>query len=34
MPLAQIYTLRDGLITHIDLFTQPEDALKAVGLAK
>jgi ketosteroid isomerase-like protein len=29
---AMIFTLRDGLVTLIEIFVDPSEALKAVGL--
>ena len=32
MLLAQVFTLRDGLQTRMEMYADPAEALKAVGL--
>jgi ketosteroid isomerase-like protein len=34
VPLALVYTLRDGLITRCEEYLDPDEALEAVGLAE
>jgi hypothetical protein len=33
MRFAQVFTLRDGLETRMEMYADPTEALKAVGLA-
>jgi ketosteroid isomerase-like protein len=33
-PIALVFTLRDGLITRVEEYLNPSEALKAVGLAE
>jgi ketosteroid isomerase-like protein len=33
LPLAHLWTLRDGLVTRMDAFSDHDDALEAVGLS-
>jgi ketosteroid isomerase-like protein len=34
VPIALVFTLRDGLITRVEEYLNPSEALKAVGLAE